>query len=211
MTLLAGQKNVSEVLSIGEKVTGDAHITGWLREARRYCRMFPCCAILAVVVFCQPTIAAANNWEIQYLAYTGGMHATQVERDQRQFTEAYIRHPDRMGLYVGCLLRTAPYGTQTQTMLRLANGHPFLGPKAMLSARFDDTPPQDLEEFSYSQGGSHGFLPPHILAKMMMNNSVEIKDSLSGFTATFSLDAASDSISKVECLDYRAPSTGTTK
>lgn len=138
--------------------------------------------------------ADAQQWGIQHLAYTGGTHPIQVEPEEGQFTEAFVRYPDRMGFYVGCLLNKAPHSTQNQTMLRLANGYPFLGARAVLSARFDAGDQWKLEEFGYSQGGYYGFLPPQVLAMMMSHETVEITDTLSDFTVTFSLDGAIDGV-----------------
>jgi hypothetical protein len=140
--------------------------------------------------------AASGTWDIMYLAYTGGSRLIQVDPEEAEQIDAFVKS-EVDGAYLLGL---------DCTHIRLANGEPFFQKadgtgkgEVELLASFDGGQSTSIGVFSYA-GGAY-FIPysSDLIEHLSDSRKLEISEPNSGFEVEFSLDGFSQAYQKTGC------------
>lgn len=144
-------------------------------------------------------IAETQTWSVQYLKQ-GAAHGNVVtEKGKHQFTEAYVRAPENVGLYIGCYFWDFHKNNRIATTLRIANGMPFSGHTANVHAEFENGAQVSLGKFSYAGGGYHSYLEPALFVMLLKHRSIHIKDTSGALDVLFPLDGIQEAVEQIQC------------
>jgi len=144
--------------------------------------------------------AASDTWDIMYLAYTGGSRLTQVDREEAEQIDAFVRS-ESGGTYLLGL---------DCTHIRLANGEPFFKEsdgtgkgKIELFTSFDGGQPMSLGVFGYAGGAYSISYSSALVEQLSGSRELKISEPSSGFEVAFSLEGFSQAYEKTGCTQRK--------
>jgi hypothetical protein len=140
--------------------------------------------------------AASGTWDIMYLAYTGGSRLIQVEPDEAEQIDAFVKS-EVDGAYLLGL---------DCTHIRLANGEPFFKKadgtgkgEVELLASFDGGQSTSTGVFHYSGGAYSVPYGSDLVEQFAASRKLKISEPSSGFEVEFSLEGFSQAYEKTGC------------